>query len=347
MNTELDEQDRRLLLALQEMPLRPWNHIAAVLSMARGEPQKRWRRLQAELGARIVLDHTTATFGAPHIILDIHAEPGREWEVAERLAHLPAAEYVFLQSGQDNVVAHLTPEAGSLRVIQKTLGEIEGLGSYRVTFATGTLRRFRHWQLQPASEEEAELVTQARASYYAQTKLSPSGASENINSVAGDALVEMLRRDARVSIESLNVAENQARSDAGIAPVSEITTRRTRDLILSDPARRVSLRIRQRPWNYPLHAITFEYDHHKRAELFAALQSSREHIVYAVETTGERNIRVLVSCETAAELEDVRGRIAEFGASRMVVERIHAAGFGAARVRHETIALRAVGSEKR
>lgn len=346
MNIEIDEHDRRLLLVIQEMPLRPWSHIAEVLGVAPREPQKRWRRVHAEWGARVVLDAATATFDAPHVLLDVHASPGQEWSVAEGLARLPVTEYVFLQSGWNGITAHLTPEPGGVRSIQDSLGDLPGITDYELTFITGTVRRFRHWQLQPATDVERDLVAAARTAHYAGSGPGRSGVPETINAVAGEALVGLLRRNARASIESLNTAENEARARAGLAPVSAITTRRERDHLLGDPTRKVSLRIRQRPWNYPLHTLRFSHEPQHRAELFSALRSYRDHVVYAVETTGGRGVRVVVSATTAAELEAITTRVSECGASQVVVERIHAAGFGAARVPSESIALRAVGSER-
>ncbi|GHE63298.1 transcriptional regulator [Streptomyces longispororuber] len=107
--TVFDALDIRLLQALETDGRAPFSRIAAVLGVSDQTVARRFRRLTAEGGLRVVGVRNAERMGKDHWILRLRCAPDGALTIADALARRPDTFWVGLASGGTEVVCMTRP----------------------------------------------------------------------------------------------------------------------------------------------------------------------------------------------------------------------------------------------
>ncbi|MEV0440283.1 Lrp/AsnC family transcriptional regulator [Streptomyces spectabilis] len=105
----LDDLDRKLLQALETDGRAPFSKIAAVLGVSDQTIARRFRRLTAEGGLRVVVLRNAERLGQDHWMLRLRCAPDGAQTIAQALARRPDTFWVGLASGGTEVLCMTKP----------------------------------------------------------------------------------------------------------------------------------------------------------------------------------------------------------------------------------------------
>ncbi|HET9126585.1 MAG TPA: Lrp/AsnC family transcriptional regulator [Propionibacteriaceae bacterium] len=213
MDLELDDEDRRLVAALQVRPRASWADLASVLGRSPVTLARRWERM-VESGAAWMtvapnLQPGTGALGLGVALIEVRVPPGQVLPVAQELSAVPEVATIDVTAGARDlfltVIAGDTESLAEL-VLERLhpLGTLLAIQSHPITrtYSDGS-----SWRLAGLTDLERALLAEPRHP--------PNGAAVTARA---EAVARELARDGRVS--STEVA---ARLD--------LTQRRARELI--------------------------------------------------------------------------------------------------------------------
>lgn len=105
----LDALDQKLLQALETDGRAPFSKIAAVLGVSDQTIARRFRRLTAEVGLRVVVLRNAERLGQDHWMLRLRCAPDGAQTIAHALARRPDTFWVGLASGGTEVLCMTKP----------------------------------------------------------------------------------------------------------------------------------------------------------------------------------------------------------------------------------------------
>lgn len=156
----LDEIDRSLIHALQIDGRAPYSRIGAVLGVSTQTVARRYNRLRAEAGLRVVGLPDPQHAGRAQWLVRLTATPQAAQDLAAALARRPDTSWIKLASGGTEImsIVHTTPSDGStllLHDIPRTTGITSVSAHYLLHSYIGgpTAWRGRTKMLTPAQEE--------------------------------------------------------------------------------------------------------------------------------------------------------------------------------------------------
>ncbi|MEU1203634.1 Lrp/AsnC family transcriptional regulator [Streptomyces sp. NPDC005813] len=106
-----DELDLRLLAALEVNGRAPFSRIAEVLGVSDQTVARRYRRLCAEGGLRVVAVRDAQRLGQDHWMLRLRCAPDSAHAIADALAKRPDTAWIGLASGGTEVVCMTRPRS--------------------------------------------------------------------------------------------------------------------------------------------------------------------------------------------------------------------------------------------
>ncbi|WP_435229765.1 Lrp/AsnC family transcriptional regulator [Streptomyces sp. Tue6028] len=106
-----DELDLRLLAALEVNARAPFSRIAEVLGVSDQTVARRYRRLCAEGGLRVVAVRDAQRLGQDHWMLRLRCAPDSAHAIADALAKRPDTAWIGLASGGTEVVCMTRPRS--------------------------------------------------------------------------------------------------------------------------------------------------------------------------------------------------------------------------------------------
>lgn len=209
----LDEDDRRLIAALQVRPRASWTELGAVLGLSPVTLARRWARASdagaAWLTAAPNLQAGTAAMGQGVALVEMRVEPGRVLEIAAELAQVPEIATIDVTAGSRDLVLTVIAGdddslAGLLLEQLHLIGTVLSVHSHPVTrtYIDGS-----GWRLPGLTESERARLGAHR----------PPASRARVTPLL-EAVARELARDGRTSATQL-------------AEALELRPRRARDLI--------------------------------------------------------------------------------------------------------------------
>lgn len=213
MDTALDDDDRRLIAALQVRPRASWTELGAVLGPSPLTLARRWARLSgsgvAWLTAAPNLQAGTAALGHGVALVEMRIPPGQVLPIAGELAQVPEIATIDVTAGSRELV--LTVIAGDddslARLLLERLHPVGTVLSVHSHPVTRTYVDGSGWRLPGLTEPE-----RARLAAH------PTPANRARVTPLSEAVARELARDGRVSAPQL-------------AEVLGVRPRRARELI--------------------------------------------------------------------------------------------------------------------
>ena len=128
MDTALDDDDRRLIAALQVRPRASWTELGAVLGPSPLTLARRWARLSgsgvAWLTAAPNLQAGTAALGHGVALVEMRIPPGQVLPIAGELAQVPEIATIDVTAGSRELVLTVIAGDDELKRIDKEIRDI-------------------------------------------------------------------------------------------------------------------------------------------------------------------------------------------------------------------------------
>ncbi|MEV6018484.1 MULTISPECIES: AsnC family transcriptional regulator [unclassified Streptomyces] len=208
----LDELDRGLIHALHVDARAPFTLVAEVLGCSTQTVVRRYRRLYALAGLRVVALPTPQSSGTNQWFVRLTAATRSAHDIATALARRPDTSWVRLTSGGTEIVAIIhTPPAGQdahallLRDIPRTAGITAVSAHQMLHMYLGGLTAWRGRIGALDANQEARLRAESPAADGPDTRNAPDAAAHLLKD-ADRRLLSALREDARLSYAELAAA---------------------------------------------------------------------------------------------------------------------------------------------
>jgi DNA-binding Lrp family transcriptional regulator len=290
--TTVDEEDLRLVHALQLAPRAPWTTLADVLGRHPTSLAERYQRLRDE-GVVWVTAHPR---GNPQdMTLSFHSvvcDPAARADVVESLCTVPEVYSVEeSQSGRDLLLTVIVPHPRYLReTVHPALDAVTGLLRHETSFCTALHRGADSWRAGALTQAESgDLVRR--------TAVAPSPAAR-VPPSFGD-IVRVLARDGRAT--AVDVAEA-----CGMTPP---TARRQLQRALGSGLIMLRCDVAQGVLGYPIVCQWFARLPASQHAEAAALLGSTGSLRLAASTTGATNFMFLMWLRSAADITEVEARL--------------------------------------
>lgn len=210
----LDDIDRGLIHALQVDARAPFSRIGGVLGVSTQTVARRYQRLRADLGMRVVGLPDPAQAGLTQWILRLTAQPATARTLARSLARRPDTSWVKLTSGGTEIVSIVhTPAAEPSSMLLHDIPRAASVTAVSAHFLLHsylggpTAWRGRITALDPAQQEAL--------------RPAPVNPTAEPLTPADHTLIDALRHDGRLSVNDLAAA-------TGLSPAT--AARRLADL---------------------------------------------------------------------------------------------------------------------
>ncbi|WP_433378418.1 Lrp/AsnC family transcriptional regulator [Actinoplanes sp. CA-142083] len=284
----MDDLDRKLLQALQLDGRAPFSRLASVLGVSDQTVARRFRRLETEVGLRVLGMPDESRLGRSNWQVRLLCTPGEAGAIADALAARPDMTYVALLSGGAEVVGVLKPRSTRDRD-ELLLGQLRDFPGVVGVTAYNLLHRFFGGRLGWLRKIDA--LTPAE-----EVALRPPIPAEPGNRVtldaADEALLAALAEDGRAPLAALQKASGQ----------SEEVVRRRLERLQGGGV--LYFDVQYSPELMGLHAgamLWMSVAPPALSVVGAALAGHRE-IEFVAATTGPANIVAAVRCRDDEEL---------------------------------------------
>ena len=278
----LDDVDRGLLHALQLDGRVPFARVADVLGVSETTVARRYKRLRAAVGLRVVGVANGVLFGRSAWTLRLRCTPDVALPLAKALAKRPDVSWVHVMSGGAEISCHAQLSPGEETFLLEKLprsGRVLGVSAHSVLAAFtlpsdwAGLRCLDDAQVERLRPEE------------------PRSARVEVDGV-DEALLELLAADGRMPYAEL----------AGRAKLSESTVRRRLDLLRHNGVVRYQVDIPASVLGYGTQArLWMTVPPHALTEVGRRL-AEHEETSFVAATTGPTNLVAVVACRDSGGL---------------------------------------------
>ncbi|MBT1003524.1 Lrp/AsnC family transcriptional regulator [Paenarthrobacter sp. DKR-5] len=238
-----DPVDLDIVAALQVAPRVPATTLAEILEQPTTTVTRKLKRLQRDRVVKVIgrFAWPLITSGNP-LQMWIRCQPGRSYEVAERMKEFPEIQFLLVTSGSADIYADLFPLVGSDAndLISRRIPSIPGIASAQSQLVLKSPRVGQSWRLNRLTEQQHN----ALEGYADQVVLPAISRIDDLNDIDFRTLLE-LGHNARISAAEL----------ARKLSVSSSTAYRSMQTILGSGA--ISPRVEVEPGavGFPLNAI--------------------------------------------------------------------------------------------
>lgn len=199
----LDEIDRGLIHALQLDGRAPYSRIGTVLGVSTQTVARRYNRLRADAGLRVVGLPDPQHAGRAQWLVRLTATPQAAQDLASALARRPDTSWIKLASGGTEIMAivHTTPSDGNtllLHDIPRTTGITSVSAHYLLRIYIGGPAAWRGRANSLTQDQEQALLTPSAVSGSAHSLSRSLGAQDR-------ALLTALAQDGRATLADLAV----------------------------------------------------------------------------------------------------------------------------------------------
>lgn len=156
-----DEQDLRLVSALQDAPRAPWAELAPVLQMSEDTLSDRWCRLRSQGLAWISLVDQQYILERTRTFVLLRPEPGHTHELLQQLIHQPLIKTIHRISGSFSISLLLETEGrGETEwFLYHVLGNLRTIRDFEVLPAIGPITTGAAWRTAALSRTEREQLS--------------------------------------------------------------------------------------------------------------------------------------------------------------------------------------------
>ncbi|MEV4109717.1 AsnC family transcriptional regulator [Nonomuraea sp. NPDC049695] len=300
----LDDLDRGLIHALHIDGRAPFSRIAEVLDVSTQTVARRYRRLRAEAGLRVVglpaQDHT----GQAQWAVRLTAAPSAAQALAHALARRPDTSWVKLASGGTEIFAIVQAPHDSRPSRSLLLHDIPRTSGITAVSAQLLLHTYLggptawHGRLQALDERQRErLAAQAHttagaASPTATDHASPTAAGPASLTAADHGLIDALRHDGRAGYAELAAATGW--SQATVA--RRLADLRARELVFFD------VEVHVAGYGVTTQALLWMTVAPAHLDRVATALASHHELAVVAATTGQTNLLAHALCPTPADL---------------------------------------------
>lgn len=205
---ELDDLDRRIIVALQSDGRASWTSVADVCDTSVPTVARRAQQLLAEGIVRVGVTPDISHAGPVNLfILRIGCEPGRQTEVALELVRRDDVRFLTLVTGETDIIAELnvrTDDSLHTRLIDEVLA-IDGVSRCETDLLLHTYKATNDWSRQLLTGKD-----------HVYTPVEPHECDSSHFNDTDRAIVAVLRDDGRASFQGV----------ADVIGVNESTVRR-------------------------------------------------------------------------------------------------------------------------
>jgi DNA-binding Lrp family transcriptional regulator len=283
---EIDMLDRQIVHAMRIDGRAGFREIGAVLGVSDQTVARRYRRLRAEAGVRVVGLPNPIRLGHESWMLRLHTAPDMAATLAESLARRPDTAWVSLFSGGTEistlvrVAAHADRESLLLQRLPRT-PRLVSVSAHCV------IHHFVGGAVGPDRRDDALTEEQKAA-------LAPEEASDvtTVRLTDGDtALLEVLARDGRAGYAEL----------AAETGWPESTVRRRMRELRRSGAVYYDVEVRPQTFGFLAPVLLWVTVAPARLAAVGAALAGHDEVVFAAATTGATNLVATVICRDMAE----------------------------------------------
>ncbi|BAL88678.1 putative AsnC-family transcriptional regulator [Actinoplanes missouriensis 431] len=287
---EIDVLDRQVIYALRINGRAGYREIGAVLGVSDQTVARRYRRLRAEAGLRVVALPNPLTLGQEMWTIRLRTAPDAAVKIAEALARRRDTVWVSLTSGGTEISCSVRVPAAAdwesllLEKLPRTPRLVSVTAHCLIhQFAGGATGADRRDQ--PLTAEQITALTPD----WQPAPTAPTGAARLTS--ADDRLIDALARDGRMGYTELAAATGWPESTV---------RRRLRDLLHAG-ALFCDVEIDPDALGYRGRVMLWLSVAPSRLAAAGAALASHEEIVFAAATTGPTNLNATVVCRDMAE----------------------------------------------
>ncbi|MFK4221684.1 Lrp/AsnC family transcriptional regulator [Streptomyces sp. NPDC019890] len=296
-----DTLDRQLLLALDIDGRAPFSRVAAVLGVSDQTVARRFRRLRADVGVRVVGVRDVERLGQERWMLRLRCTPDAAFAIARALARRPDTAWIGLASGGTEVV-------GMIRM--RTRGEHDELLLGKLPRTPSIVEIRAHQLLHgfyggPAGwlgKQGALTPEQAEALRPVFEEPSASGVTRITED--DEPLVAALEADGRASFAELQKATGR----------SESAVRRRLDQLLRSGALFIDVQFDSDAFGYGTRALLWITAAPSALEAVGRALATHPEVAFAAATAGHCNLVAVIVCRDTASvyryLNESLGRLA-------------------------------------
>ncbi|MFI9810790.1 Lrp/AsnC family transcriptional regulator [Saccharothrix variisporea] len=276
----LDDLDRALVHALHVNGRAPFNWIAAVLGVSTQTVIRRYRRLRAEAGLRVVGLPDPARTGETRWLTRVTASPATARDIAESLARREDTSWVKLASGGTEIFTVVTGDSLLLQDIPRA-ASITAVSAHLVlhTYLGGPTAW--HGRAKALTPEQIAALSPPRTE------------DENRSPADTDApLLAALKKDGRIGQAALAEA-------TGWSPV---TVARRLNALQAAGAIFFDVQVDARLFGATTHAMLWMSVAPAHLDAVAKTLAKHEELAFVAATTGPTNLCAQALCPTPAAL---------------------------------------------
>ncbi len=294
-SSTLDALDRQLLQALETDGRAPFSKIAAVLGVSDQTIARRFRKLTAEAGLRVVALRNAERLGQDHWMLRLRCAPDGAQTIAHALARRPDTFWVGLASGGTEVLCMTKPRTPGDHYL--LLGKLPRTPHIVEIRAHQLLHTFfggpRGWlgKLAPLSDEQLAALTPAL----------PAPAAGPVRITPEDEpLVAALEADGRATHPELQRATG----------LSESSVKRRLSALLASRAVFIDIEYDAEPLGYRSGATLWITAAPAVLHSVGEALAGHDEIAYVAATAGPSNlVATVVATDTAGLYAYVSGKL--------------------------------------
>ncbi|AVZ76281.1 AsnC family protein [Streptomyces lunaelactis] len=283
----LDELDLQLLHALDVDGRAPFSRIAAVLGVSDQTIARRYRRLRAEVGVRVVGVRDAERLGQDRWMLRMRCTPDAADSIARALARRPDTAWIGLTSGGTEVVC-MTVSRTRGEHDELLLGKLPRTPSIVEIRAHQLLHRFyggpSGWlgKKQALTPEQADALRPVHAEPSAASGITPDD----------EPLVVALERDGRASFAELRKATGR----------SESAVRRRLDQLLRSEELFIDVQFDPEAFGYGTRALLWITAAPSAMDTVGCAIALHPEVAFAGATAGHCNLVAVIVCRDTASV---------------------------------------------
>ena len=297
-----DTLDRQLLLALDIDGRAPFSRVAAVLGVSDQTVARRFRRLRADVGVRVVGVRDVERLGQERWMLRLRCTPDAAFAIARALARRPDTAWIGLASGGTEVV-------GMIRM--RTRGEHDELLLGKLPRTPSIVEIRAHQLLHGFYGGPGRLAGQTGRAHSRTGRRAAAGVRGAVGPAASRASPRTTnrssppsKRDGRASFAELQKATGR----------SESAVRRRLDQLLRSGALFIDVQFDSDAFGYGTRALLWITAAPSALEAVGRALATHPEVAFAAATAGHCNLVAVIVCRDTASvyryLNESLGRLA-------------------------------------
>ncbi|MEV6348210.1 AsnC family transcriptional regulator [Actinoplanes sp. NPDC051851] len=282
---DFDDLDRQVVHALRINGRAGWKEIGTVLGVSDQTVARRYRRLRAEAGVRVVGLPNPIGLGYENWVLRLRAAPDAALAIAKALAHRPDTAWVTITSGGTEISANVRVPASHDREAL-LLQKLPRTPRLVAVTAHCVIHNFVGGAVGPDRRDGALTDDQIAALTPATTGTSAARLTD-----ADAPLIDALARDGRLSFADL----------AGVTGWPESTVRRRTQELFESGSLYGDVEVDMESFGYRAAVLLWLSVAPSRLAAVGEALSEHEEVVFAAATTGPTNLQVTAICRDMPE----------------------------------------------